>query len=133
MHVVHTFNVDRDVQGTVEDLPEKVARSLIRTGRARAATEDEVAAGKAAEPELADDQIPPSSAAPAQEGGPASAPAAPVTGEATLPDAPADVPSTGSAPGGKVTAVPKPGGSKPAAPSGTTSTAPAAAGDASAK
>lgn len=112
-HVVHTFNVNRELQGTVEKLPDKVARSLIRTGRARAATKEEIESGEAAPVELAEDQVPlGSGAAPAAPSGPAT-PAEP----ASEPEPP--TPAEPSA--GKVTAVPKPSAGKP----GPAATAPA--------
>lgn len=49
MQVVHTFNRDIAKQGTVEDIPDDTAKALIRTGRARPATDEEVATGAAAE------------------------------------------------------------------------------------
>lgn len=127
-HVVHTFNADRSLQGTVEELPDNVARSLIRTGRARIATEEEIDNGTAAVPEPADDQAPIGAAA----ADTAPVPAAPSTGEGATPEPAPDAP-----PAGKVVAVPKPSAGKaatqttPTTPSSSTSTS--APGDAAGK
>lgn len=44
--VVHTFNADISKQGSVEAIPADQARSLIRTGRARVATDADIAAAQ---------------------------------------------------------------------------------------
>jgi hypothetical protein len=122
MQVVHTFNTNIDVQGTMEDLPDAYARSLIRTGRARAATEDEISTGQVAVPELAEDQAPLGQPAPAQTGGPAD----------TLPTDAASVPETpktDAAPSTAKPAAPK----KPAPPAGLADTTPSTTSDAPAK
>jgi len=119
MQVVHTFNADRSREGTVEELPEKVAKALFRQGRARPATEEEVTAGKAAEPVPADDQMPlGAAAAPAQEGGPG----APALDQAAAPEPPAA--ASPPADTAKATA-PKPGGTSSPPKPGTTTTSPA--------
>ncbi len=57
MQVVHTFNRDIAKQNTLEELPDAAAKTLIKTGRARPATEEEIAANRPAEIEPAPDQI----------------------------------------------------------------------------
>lgn len=49
MQVVHTFNPDISKQGTVEDIADGLAKTLIKTGRVREATEEEIADGHGAE------------------------------------------------------------------------------------
>lgn len=49
MQVVHTFNPDISKQGTVEDIDDGLAKTLIKTGRVREATEEEIADGHGAE------------------------------------------------------------------------------------
>lgn len=130
MQVVHTFNTNRELEGTMEDLPDAYARSLIRTGRARAATEDEISTGQVAVPELAEDQAPLGSPAVAQVGG-AAAPAEP----AGLPEEPAaDSTSSAAKPAAPKKPVP-PSGTTTSSPASTTSTpsAPSLPGDAPAK
>lgn len=121
MHVVHTFNADHAKQGTVEELPDKAARVLIRTGRAREATDDEISSGRAAEARPADDQMP-GGGLTATDQGPA-APSQPADPSTTT-SAELNVPAGETPSEGKVTAVPKPG--KPAGAVATTPSSPPA-------
>lgn len=126
-HVVHTFNVDHSKQGTVEDLPDRAARKLISTGRARLATDDEISAGRAAEPKPADDQMPESVTTPdVQTPAPAPTPVTLATDPGTEAQPEPKTPEAAPQPAGdgKVTAVPKAG--KPAGAVATTPAPPPA-------
>jgi hypothetical protein len=84
VQVVHTFNRDIAKQGTVEDLPDDTAKMLIRTGRARPATEEEISTG--ADGELASDAPPAAASAPLAAPAGAAPPASKATPPAGLAD-----------------------------------------------
>lgn len=80
MHVVHTFNADRSKEGTVEELPDSLAKTLLNTGRAREASEEEIALGRVAPTEPPADE-PAATAAPTTPPGTLAADTAPQLAE----------------------------------------------------
>ncbi len=118
MQVVHTFNTDIKKQGTVEDVDDSVAKTLIKTGRARAATDEEISTGHAAEltPAAVTDSTPDAPATPAD------ATSSPVPAPTTKaePPAVADTNTTPAAAPSTVKAEPKPTKPVPSSSSSTT-------------
>lgn len=120
IHVVITFSHDHTEQGRVRELPAGDAKVLVKTGRARRATENEISHGVAVDhpdhPDHPDNVV----TAPADQGEP--------VGQAGAPDA-ADAPSGKGADdppatidqGGNTAGATGPGSATPA--SGTTTTA----------